>query len=235
MDVVPDGWRELVRDEWALSADLGQSNDPTAIAIMQHRTVHHLHWQGHFKLISEHFDVRYLQRLPLGLSYVDQVAEVKRLLARPPLNDGCHFLIDNTGVGRAVGDLFDDAGMRPTKITITAGDSQSAVGGGRWHVSKGILISALDARLHTGELRFAAELTESGAMADELKDFRRKVNAAGRATWEARVGKHDDLVLAVAIALWQFVGKTNAPIAAVGLYNGTVASHPLNGSRPRTD
>ncbi len=71
-----------------------------------------------------------------------------------------------------------------------------------WTVPKHVLISTLDARLHTGELRIAAELTESGALAEELKDFRRKVSAAGRYSYEARVGRHDDLVLACAIALW---------------------------------
>jgi hypothetical protein len=69
-------------------------------------------------------------------------------------------------------------------------------------IAKGILISGLDARLHTGELRIAAALSDAGALADELKDFRRMVSAAGRATWSARTGAHDDLVLAVAIALW---------------------------------
>ena len=39
-------------------------------------------------------------------------------------------------------------------------------------------------------------------LAEELKDFRRHVTNAGRATYQARTGKHDDLVLAVAIALW---------------------------------
>jgi hypothetical protein len=56
--------------------------------------------------------------------------------------------------------------------------------------------------VQTGEVRFAAELTEAHALAEELKDFRRYLTAAGRATYQARVGKHDDLVLAVAIALW---------------------------------
>jgi hypothetical protein len=120
--------------------------------------------------------------------------------------DGCAFVIDNTGVGRAVGDLFDNAGMAPTKVTITAGNEQTKVDHQRWHVPKGILISTLDARLHLGELRIAADLMEAGPLREELKDFQRKVSAAGRTQWEARVGKHDDLVLAVALALWSFVG-----------------------------
>lgn len=220
MGIVPEGFQEIITDRWALAADLGQSNDPTAIAAIQHRTIEHLHWQGSIKKISENFDVRHLARLPLGLSYVDQVGEVGRLLARPPLRDGCEFSIDATGVGRAVADLFCDVGMRPTQVTITAGDKQTAVGDRRWHVPKGVLISTLDARLHTGELRFAAALTEAGAMAEELKDFTRHVSAAGRYSYDARSGKHDDLVLAVAIGLWSLAGKPKPPTAVVGVYRG---------------
>jgi predicted RNase H-like nuclease len=69
-------------------------------------------------------------------------------------------------------------------------------------VAKSLLISGVDARLHSGELRFAAELGEAHTLAEEMKDFRRHVGAAGRATYQARTGRHDDLVLAVAIALW---------------------------------
>jgi hypothetical protein len=39
-------------------------------------------------------------------------------------------------------------------------------------------------------------------MRDELQDFRRKLSDAGRVTYAARTGRHDDLVLAVAIAAW---------------------------------
>lgn len=70
--------------------------------------------------------------------------------------------------------------------------------------------------MRLGELRFAAALSEAGAMAEELKDFQRKVSAAGRSTWEARVGKHDDLVLSVALGLWSFVGQPKPPIGVVG-------------------
>ena len=54
---------------------------------------------------------------------------VARLLARPPLNSGCELVIDETGVGRAVGDLFDAHGMKPTRVTITAGDDTASVYG----------------------------------------------------------------------------------------------------------
>jgi hypothetical protein len=151
----------------------------------------------------ERFDVRHLERIPLGTSYPDVVAHATALMDRPPLRFDADLLIDETGVGRAVGDIFEDAGLKPIRVTITAGANDATQEGDRrWHVPKAILISALDARLHTGELRFAAELQEAGAMAEELKDFRRKVSAAGRHQYEARAGRHDDLVLSVSLAVW---------------------------------
>lgn len=82
----------------------------------------------------------------------EQVQRVGMLLQRPPLTDGCKLVIDETGVGRAVGDIFDAAGLRPNRVTITAGQ----------------------------------EATQ-------------------------QVGAHDDLILAVAIALWF---STNMPTSS---------------------
>jgi 2-polyprenyl-6-methoxyphenol hydroxylase-like FAD-dependent oxidoreductase len=54
---------------------------------------------------------------------------------------------------------------------------------GRRHIRTIVLeektSAAREARLHSGELRIAAALTEAGALADELKDFARKVSEAG--------------------------------------------------------
>jgi hypothetical protein len=149
--------------------------------------------------------------------YPAVVQEVALLLSRPPLVGNCQLVVDETGIGRPVCDLFDAAGLEPLRVSITAGAEQSFVNGS-WHVSKQTLVSTLDARLHTGELRFAKELSEADTMAEELKDFRRHVSAAGRYTYEARVGRHDDLVLACAIALWSCVGRPVMPPAQFGAY-----------------
>jgi hypothetical protein len=212
------GYRRFDELAFVLAADLGQSSDPTALAVLEHRTAYFEHvMTGSRRQVEERFDIRHLARLPLGLSYPAVVQEVAALLKRPPLAGRCELVIDETGVGRAVADIFDTAGLKPLRVTITAGGEQSSAHGG-WHVAKQILISTLDARLHTGELRFAAELQEAGTMADELKDFRRKVSVAGRYSYEARVGKHDDLVLAVAIALWAVVGRPKPPSAAFSTF-----------------
>ena len=103
--------------------------------------------------------------------------------------------------------MFDAAGLRALRVSITAGTEVTKQEHRRWSVAKSQLVSSVDARLHSGELRFAAELGEAHALAQELMDFRRHLTTAGRATYQARVGKHDDLVLAVAIALWWAVER----------------------------
>lgn len=210
-------WRRApatFRQRFIVGVDLGQSTDPTAIAVLHWRRRPLNTWSHenfvHRQDVEEHLDVRHLERLPLGMAYPAVVQHVADLLARPPLCGDEDFpaaelVIDETGVGRAVGDIFEAAGMRPKRVTITAGlETTSGHGFNRHHVAKTILISQLDAALHTGRLRFAAALTDANAMAEELKDFRRKVSDAGRSSYAARTGKHDDLVLAVAIAIWWF-------------------------------
>lgn len=206
------------RSRWLVSCDLGQSMDPTAICVLEHvqgvldaRS----EYDRHCNIASapqkpcERFFVRHLERLKLGTPYPVIVQHVKDMLTRPPLcGDDDHakpaeLIIDATGVGRAVADLFEVVGLSPQQVTITAGtDKATNAGLQRWHVPKTVLISQLDALLHTGELKIAAGLTEADAMKGALLDFRRSLSAAGRATYQARANAHDDLLLAVAIATW---------------------------------
>ncbi|OSJ34221.1 hypothetical protein BSZ19_12825 [Bradyrhizobium japonicum] len=214
MDVITaaDGWRSVYArpvDRWFVGVDLGQSTDPTAISVMNHRVLPLDGWDVIEKTRTRrqkrmtHFDVRHLERLPLGMSYPQQIQRVVNLLGRAPLNAlRPKLVIDETGVGRPVGDMFDAAGLWPSRITITAGLEATQHGANTWHVPKGLLISNLEAHSHSGELRIAAGANDATALKEELKDFKRKISEAGRTTYAARVGAHDDLVLSVAITLW---------------------------------
>lgn len=214
-----EDWRRIsarARDDWYLGLDIGQSVDPSAVAVLNHVVKPLDDWECNDKrktykqLREERFYVRHLERLPLQTPYPQQVQHVANLLTRPPLNRKCTFALDYTGCGRPVADMFFRAGLRPQNILITAGNEVTQHGGDTWHVPKQMLVSGLEARLHSGELKIAAALTEAGALADELKDFARKVSDAGRVTFSARSGKHDDLVLAVAIALFCSLSKNES-------------------------
>ena len=104
------------------------------------------------------------------------------------------------------------------RIVIAAGIEPVRHGHRKWSVPKTELISNLDALLHTGMLKIAAELREAPALAEELQDFRRHVSEAGRNSYGARMGAHDDLVLSLALAAW-WLGRGRGIGGEFGVYS----------------
>jgi hypothetical protein len=209
--VASNSWHRIPAravDQWFMGVDIGQSSDPTAISVLEHRVIPLNTWTPNRKAQhwkqdrQQFFDVRHLERLPIGRPYPEYVRNVADRLQRPPLDKGCTLAADQTGVGAAVLDLFEEAGLRPNRITITAGLEATNHGNRGFHVPKSVLITNMEAKSHSGELRIAADTPDAEALREELKDFRRLVSSAGRPSWNARDGKHDDLILSVAIALW---------------------------------
>lgn len=84
------------------------------------------------------------------------------------------------------------SGLRIDDISTPAG----------WSVPKSELVSKLQALLHSGQLKIAASLPDAAVLARELQDFRVRFTEAGNATFSAREGQHDDLVLALALAVF---------------------------------
>src|SRR6266702_650882 len=99
--------------------------------------------------MSAIYQVRHLERLPLGTPYPAVVARVGRLLAKVP---GAELAIDMTGVGRPVFDLFSYAGISPIGVRITAGTAETREGS-VCSVPKLVLVSRLTALLHQGQLK----------------------------------------------------------------------------------
>lgn len=159
--------------------------------------------------------VAHLERLRLGMPYPQQVDHLEALLSRSPLDRlQPRVLVDYTGVGRPVFDMF--AGRRRLRmaqgVVITGG--REVVGNrAGWSVPKGELVSKLQALLHSGDLRIAASLPDAAVLARELQDFRVRFTEAGNATFNAREGAHDDLVLALALAVFGLSRKE--PVDAV--------------------
>ena len=148
------------------------------------------------------FRVGRLQRLPLGTPYPGVIRHVMAMHEEPHLQRA-EIVIDYTGVGRPCFDLFKAKGVNPlVGVSITAGDDIIR-DGAVWRVPKKVLVSGLQALLHDGRLKIHKDLPETPALIDELEDFRAEVTDSGYWKFGARSGKHDDLVLALAIAVWR--------------------------------
>ena len=149
------------------------------------------------------FQVGHLQRMPLMTSYPQIAHHVRRLFMGLP--SSTEVVLDATGLGAPVYDIFLAAGLSPIGVMITAGTAQSE--DGRFlHVPKMLLISRLQALLHEGRLKIQKSLPEASVLMGELLDYRIQYTSAGHLTFNAREGRHDDLVLALAIACYRAAG-----------------------------
>jgi hypothetical protein len=191
------------RSRWAVGLDLGQSLDPSAVAVVERRQW----WRVNLAVTHEHrpaeveYRVRHLERLQLGTPYPAQARHVRALLAARGELAGAALVVDATGVGRPVLDLFRAAGLAPAGVTLTGGEGWSR-DGAFYRVGKLPLVSRLQALMHGGELKVAANLAEAPALRAELQDYRVDFSATGHASFNAASGRHDDLLIAAALACW---------------------------------
>lgn len=180
---------------YTIGLDLGPPGQHTALAVAEQR------WEGSDG--AAHYHVRHLRRWTPGTSYPAIVADVLKLTAAAPLA-GSFLAMDQTGVGRPVGDLLAKAGgaYRLTRIAVAAGHAASWADD-LWMVPKRDLVGVLQVLLQTRRLQIAGQLAEATILKEELITFRAKTPAAGAETAESwRERPHDDLVLAVALACW---------------------------------
>ena len=177
---------------YTLGLDLGKVNDFTAVSIAE--------WVRDVPPYT--VNVRHLQRFPLGTSYPAVVDQVEEMLKRPPLRGRCELVIDATGVGRPVVDLFQKRELNPIGVTITAGTDVNHEGRD-WKVPKRDLVSSVQVGLQSRTLKVARDLPEAETLVNELLNFEVKITASSNDVYGAwREGTHDDLVLAVALTCW---------------------------------
>lgn len=188
-------WRDA-KPTFFTGLDLGQAADFSALVVVERHTIPNLARPTGTQYA---FDVRHLHRWPLKTPYPQVVSDTKALFSKPPLQRST-LAVDETGVGRPVVDMFRAAriecNLRP--FSITCG---SAVTGRT--VAKKHLVGAIQSPLCSGRLRFAANLPLTPVLTKELETFQVTVDESTRnesfAAW--RNADHDDLVLALALAL----------------------------------
>jgi hypothetical protein len=199
--------------------DLGQSSDYTAVAIVEHLEeftdrrpqqwvdMHGFHSAPDIENLFHVLDLRRWRSTP----YPVLVEEICKILKTPQLRGRVSLTYDRSGLGAAVGDLFDAARRHgeleqyALGVTITSGGESRA-----GQVSKKNLISRLVVALESGRVKIADSLPLAATLKAELLEFRARINAAAHTSYEAPSGKHDDLVLALALAM-HWVRRTGLP------------------------
>jgi hypothetical protein len=231
---------------FVIGLDLGQVNDPTAIAVLARR----VRPTGRTETVTSidasdptdawrvvtydrpqtagHYDIVHLERLALGTSYVEVPGRVRKVRddlrrrwqelawernrTRPAYAEDApiELTVDATGVGRPVVDILREHGLNPIEVGIHGGDQVIQADPDHWRVPKRVLASGVQAAVQSGRLKAAATLPDWSVLRQELLHFRPKISLAGHVSFGATGGPddwrsgrpNDDLVLAVAIALW---------------------------------
>lgn len=197
--------------KYILGVDLGQVHDSTAISILRKSVM--LDAEGN--LVKDAFSRQqytylcgYLNRFALSTPYPIVVREVCKL-AREKSLDSPLIVVDAGGVGRGVIDLLVSEKMpgRLVPITITGGDTSTKT---KWNdtgivayrVPKHLLVSAVQINLQNKTLKVVPTIEHAAILKSEMENFRIRVTIAGNELYNAREGKHDDILLATALALW---------------------------------
>lgn len=188
-----------------IGLDLGQAKDFSALAIIEClRTI----TNGGDKDEITQLNCIHLQRWQLRTPYPAIVADVVKMI-----NNLDPFLypkkkttlaVDATGVGAPVVDLFKreqiHAELKPIQIVSGANISEEF---GMTRVPKRDLVSVVQVGLQNRTFKIASGLPEAETLSRELQNFTVKITDSANDVYGAwREGTHDDLVLAVALALW---------------------------------
>ena len=192
-----------MRSDYFLGLDLGQTRDFTALAVLERSPP----TDADTTVEQSEYALRHLHRFPLGTPYTEIVLAVATLVRSGPLAES-PVVVDQTGVGRAVVELLADALRGRVScpfypMTLTAGHAVTGGESGVLHVPKKELVGTLQVLLQTRRLQVARTLPDAVVLVQELENFRAKVTTARQETLESwREGRHDDLILAVAVAAW---------------------------------
>jgi hypothetical protein len=195
----------MKRTQFFVGVDLGKVRDYTAIAVVERAEL-----TGQFdaavyaykKVVA--LRLRHLERVPLGTPYPEVADRLSRVTQSPELSERCQMAVDARGVGRAVVDLIDQArpGCQVLPVLVTSGEKET-LSDGHYGVPKKDLMVGLQVILQMGELEVAAGMEHYDDLLAEMAAMEVRVSESGREQYGAwREGTHDDLVFAVALALW---------------------------------
>lgn len=179
--------------------DLGQSYDHSALAVVEAS-------DGLLK-------VRYLERAPLGTPYTEVLEWVRAVLTNQELRGRCALVVDGTGVGAPVVDMLRAArlGCEITDVRITSGgverDGSEEYNAPRRHVPKRDLMAGLQLAFESATLRIAKDCIDTHALVHELGDMKMTYGRRGVRMGAEGYGQHDDLVIALALAVWRLRRK----------------------------
>ena len=152
----------------------------------------------------DHYLVRHLERLPAGTPYpavAERLAGVVEILADRGARSPCAY-VDATGSGEPLVELIRHVvrRCRVFGVYFTHGDRRSEEGN-VIQLGKAYLVARLKILLETGQLHLP-RTQEAETLAQDLVEYEVEISEDANDRYGAfRVGRHDDLVTALGLAV----------------------------------
>ncbi len=194
-----------------IGVELGQQKRPSALCVADAER----RWVSEKKEKETHFLVRHLERLPLGSTFPEvatRLDEVARGAARhskgedslpawgPPQAHVDAF-INATGLGEPVMQVLRTPAADLFAVFFNHGDRRLAESTFEIRLGKAYLVARLQALLQTRQLHLP-DTAEASQLAKELLDYEIQVTEDANDRYGAfRVGRHDDLITALGLAV----------------------------------
>lgn len=189
--------------KYCIGLDLGQQNDYTVLSIME---------VSISKSFVCSYVLRYVKRYPLKTNYDLMVNDIVSTITGRGIQGESVFVLDYSGVGRPVFDLFTHTGLSPIGVTIVGGQTSRWTAAASANVAKREIVSCLQVVFQNKRFKIPSDLPLLSEVKKEFLNF--KAMAKRRTSgvkFEARgAGIHDDIVMSIGVALWYVEGKTRA-------------------------
>lgn len=190
--------RVLGHRRFWVSADLGQANDFSAVAVIEDEQLPTV-VDGTCVLGPRTLTVVHADRFR-GVSYVDVVDFLIRLRNAQPWGGKSKLVIDGTSIGRVVSDMLSDQGVDHMAIQMTGGQEWKR-SGKYINASKTLMIENTAVLFASGELKIAHDLPLKPEIEQDLASFTIETTTAGNTIIAQRrsAGGHGDMGIALVV------------------------------------
>jgi hypothetical protein len=189
-----------------LGIDLAQSLDFTALVLVearQHMRVGGFR-SGHKPYGPPEYWVTDALKLAKMTPYPVQSRIIDERARREVMVKAGEVIMDRSGVGRPIYDLLKEA-KTPNLcgVTITPGEGEpQREGGYDWRAPKIRIVQALDVCINDGSLKISEEMPLAEELRHQIESYQATYSGRGTLMFDAAGTGHDDLVMALALALW---------------------------------
>lgn len=220
--------------QYIVAVDIAKRRDYTAIQIYRD-TPELIKGDARANSLDKHFhhqDLVY-QFKGQDMRYQDLAMHIVRLLSDKKVQNNNDLIVDGTGVGVAVVDIFRERGLNPIPIVATAGGSARPIysdignilGNGpalkgmktvsEWHVPKVEMVQAGQVAMEQHLVRIAPNVSHLEDFKEQLMGFKGRFNENTNYTkYDAEDDDvHDDFITCYLMAMWWARTKSENTLA----------------------